>query len=362
MICVTIISKGAIKLAKKSGIGDVIAATLGDVSKSDTRAELIPMRELHDDPDNFYPLQGFHDQVALAESIIANGVLEPLIVTPRKEGGFAVLSGRSRWRAISLPIVRNARPDVIQGVPCVVLPVMDAARKMSVIIEANRQRVKSSATLAEEAEKLTAAYTERKNAGEELPGRIRDRVAKALEVSATKLATIKATKEHLTLPGFRAQWEDGKISDSVAYEISKMQGDHQYRLLDWLINHGREASSLKIADVKKLEQQFSARPRKFDLTQEQEDALFLDAAESFLPRHLRISISECQTRAEAIDALRRLNRNSCVHGPDWAYECGNSGVCFRNGKSGVVPKITRTWAEVYDAMALIALRKKTGMA
>lgn len=344
-------------MAKTNKIGDAIAATLGDVSTIDTSApvQYIPLDELTPNRRNFYPAPDFDALNELANSIIANGLLEPLVVTPGAGGvGYRIISGHSRWRALSLPYVRNERPDLVNAVPCVVLPPMSEEQELCAVIEANRQRVKNAATLAAEAEKLTEAYVKRKQAGEELPGRIRDRVADALKVSASKLAMAQATREHLTLPGFKAQWESGKIPDTVAYEISKMEGDHQYRLLDYLCNNGMEAGELKVSDVKALEAQFNERPRKWDMPREKEDELFLEAA-ALLAKYLRFDSSRCKTRAEAVDLLKKSNIHMRAAGPGYDLDCRADGVRVRNGKDA--PKITRSWAEVYDAMCIFALRK-----
>ena len=347
-------------MAKRNSIGEAIAQTLGDdVSRIDTSVQLIPWTKIKPNPRNFYPIPEPDALAELASSIAVNGLLEPLAVI--KNGvmdEYRLISGHSRWRAINLPVVKFVRRDLYMGVPCVVLPVTPTCdQEMCLIIEANRQRVKSAALLAEEAEKLAAAYASRKNAGEQMPGRIRDRVAESLKVSASKLAMAEATKKNLTLPGFAEQWRGGQIPDTVAYEISKMQGDHQYRLLDWCINNGRPAGSLKVAEVKALEAQFNARARKWDMPREKEDALFLAAAEKVLTEHLRFDLADCGTRSDAIKELAKCNRASGGGGDDWDYACDAKGVTVRNGKAGAAPKITRSWAEVYDALCIAALRK-----
>lgn len=348
-------------MAKTNKIGDAIAATLGGVSTIGTSApvQYIPLDDLEPNPRNFYPAPDFDALNDLAESIIVNGLLEPLTVTPDAGGvGYRIISGHSRWRALSLPLVRSRRPDLVAAVPCVVLPPMSEERELCAVIEANRQRVKNAATLAAEAEKLTEAYVKRKQAGEELPGRIRDRVADALKVSASKLAMAQATREHLTLPGFKAQWESGKIPDTVAYEISKMGGDHQYRLLDYLIDNGMEAGQLKVSDVQRLENQFNQRPRKWDMPREKEDELFLEAADALLKNRLRADISHCKGRAEVIAALKKSNNRMRACGLWYFVDCRADGVTVRNGKDA--PKIKRSWAEVYDALCILALRKMMG--
>ena len=248
----------------KLAIGDYLAETLGgvSVSESDTSACRIPLEKLVPNPRNFYPAPTSEALNALIESIVANGLLEPLTVTPDNGDKFRIISGHSRRLALLSPEVRSARPELWDGVPCVVRPSMSEAQEITAVIEANRQRVKGSALIAEEAQKLTEAYIKRKEAGEDLPGRIRDRVAQAMQVSASKLAMAQATQKNLVVPSFRQMWKDGNLGETVAYEISKLTPDVQHRLLDWSIDHGEQVERYMISDVKRLGIALDATPRK----------------------------------------------------------------------------------------------------
>lgn len=213
------------------------AATLSpDVSESDTMLREIPIDQLHPNARNFYPTLSPEDLDLLTESVEANGLLEPLTVVPgEKPDDYRLISGHNRLRALTA--LHKEYPDdpKWQQIPCVVLPALTREQELSAIIEANRQRKKTGALLAEEAEKLTESYVARQQAGEKLPGRIRARVAEALQVSQTKLATVKAIKDHLVVPEFKERWEKGDIPEDAAYEISKLDQETQYRLLDWSI-------------------------------------------------------------------------------------------------------------------------------
>ena len=123
---------------------------------------------------------------------------------------------------------------------------MTEEQELCAVIEANRQRVKSPALLAEEAERLTKIYIKRREAGEELPGRIRDRVAEAMQVKKTKLANLSAIKNGIKVPGIIARWEKGELPEAAALEIARMDDETQYRLLDWMIDNHR---SYAIKDV-----------------------------------------------------------------------------------------------------------------
>lgn len=221
------------------------AQTLGNVSESDTGLQMLPLDKLDANRKNFYPPVDEFD--ALVESIDANGLLEPLTVVAAGNGRYRLISGHNRLNAVKELRGRSLGLDTRwKEVPCLVLPPMTEAQEQSAIIEGNRQRRKNSALLAEEAQKLTECYIERKKAGEDLPGRIRQRVAEALQVSQTKLAVLSAIRENLKVPGFVRDWKEGRLLESVAYEISKLDQEAQYRLLDWHIESGRMLTTVTV--------------------------------------------------------------------------------------------------------------------
>lgn len=226
------------------------AATLKPVSESDTMME-IPVDDIRDNPRNFYPTPDPQTLRALADSIRANGLLEPPTVVPAGDGTYRLISGHSRLAAI-----RSMWEDVTEAdwtrfskILCRVLPPMSEGQEQAAVIEANRQRVKSNALLADEAARLTEAYIKRREAGEQLPGRIRDYVAEALQVKATKVANLSAIKNGLKVPGIVERWKRDEIPEAAALLIARMDLDEQYRLLDWMIEKYRPYS---INEVRKF--------------------------------------------------------------------------------------------------------------
>ena len=225
------------------------AGTIAPVrSESDTMRE-IAIDKILDNPRNFYPMPGPAALAALEDSIRANGLLEPPTVIAAEDGtSYRLISGHSRMAAIRA--LHAKTPEQWETVPCRVLPTMSEEAEASAVIEANRQRVKSSALLAEEAEKLTELYIKRREAGEDLPGRIRDRVAEALQVKSTKIANVTAIKNGIKVPGIAERWKRDEIPEAAALMIARMNIDEQYRLLDWMIDKGR---SYTINEVRKFD-------------------------------------------------------------------------------------------------------------
>ena len=202
------------------------------VSESDTELLEIPLEKIRENPGNFYPPLPEDEAEALRESIQANGLLEPLLVVADGDT-YRLVSGHNRFRALQ-DLRGNALGMAYKTALCRVLPAMDPDHEITAIIEANRQRKKTPAVLQQEAEALTEVYVRRKQAGEDLPGRIRDRVAEAMQVSATKLANLNAIKHGLACDDFRTAWEHGNITESCALEIARMDPQEQEQLHDWL--------------------------------------------------------------------------------------------------------------------------------
>ena len=227
-------------------------------SESDTMMELL-VDDIRDNPRNFYPTPDPQALRALMDSIRANGLLEPPTVVPSGDGQtYRLISGHSRMAAIKA-LRKTETPEQWATVLCRVLPPMTEYQEQAAVIEANRQRVKSNALLAEEAARLTEAYIKRREAGEQLPGRIRDYVAEALQVKATKVANLSAIKNGLKVPGLVDRWKRDEIPEAAALLIARMDIDEQYRLLDWMIDKGR---SYTINEVRKFSTCYTMTRRK----------------------------------------------------------------------------------------------------
>lgn len=220
--------------------------TMQPVPDSDTA--WIALEDIYQNPKNFYPKPDTKAMEELVESIDANGILEPPTVVRNGEH-FRLISGHSRIEAVHLLQIKAPGDPRWSKVLCRVLPPMSEDQELTAVIEANRQRVKPNWILAEEAERLTKSYIKRKEAGEELPGRTRDRVAEALQVNKTKLANLSAIKNGLKVPGIINAWKENRIPEAAALEIASMDLNTQYRLLDWMIEKGR---SYTIKEVRKF--------------------------------------------------------------------------------------------------------------
>lgn len=217
------------------------------VSESDTELREIPLEKIRENPGNFYPPLPEDEAEALRESIQANGLLEPLLVVADGDT-YRLVSGHNRFRALQ-DLRGNALGMAYKTALCRVLPAMDPDHEITVIIEANRQRKKKPALLMDEAKRLTESYIRRKQAGEDLPGRIRDRVAEALGVNSTKLANLSAIKNGLKDTQLVVWWQTGTMPEAAALEAARMDAEEQEHLRLWLLGHYEKPT---LANVRKF--------------------------------------------------------------------------------------------------------------
>lgn len=310
----------------------------------------IPVDEILDNPRNFYPRPDNNALGALMESIQANGLLEPPTVVPAEDGKYRLISGHSRMAALRL-LAANRDEAVAKQfttVLCRVLPAMTEEQEVCAVIEANRQRVKSNALLAQEAEKLKESYIRRKKAGEEFPVGLRDWVAKEMQINATKVGNLQVIKKGLKVPDIIARWESGELPEAAALEIARMDDETQYRLLDWMIDNHR---SYTIRDVQEF-----VRSRKA-VAQASEDEKYIE-----LLTHMRDSLEQtlqdCADRQAGILALKNRFRWAGGGSSEGGFNGTSKGLELY-GKDG--KRILRPWATVWDMLAAMRLQDGTAL-
>jgi len=213
-------------VAKKAGFD--LSAIIGDVNAGNSgTVELIPAEQIHPNDKNFYDIC---DLDGLIDAILMDGLQAPLIVNKKAEGYYEIISGHRRFEALKkiiaekLPIREGKlfASDIAAGyIPCLVNRYDNELQAELALIRANSDnRVLSSAEKAKQVERVEMLLYQLKEQGYEFPGRMRDYVAEACKVSASRIARLKVIKDKL-VPEFKELYEKGEINESVAYALAK---------------------------------------------------------------------------------------------------------------------------------------------
>ena len=85
--------------AKKGGLGKGLSAIFLENDNESAGSTVLPISEI--EPNRSQPRHDFDEESLreLADSIAAHGILQPLLVRPRPEGGYQLVAGERRWRA-----------------------------------------------------------------------------------------------------------------------------------------------------------------------------------------------------------------------------------------------------------------------
>lgn len=115
--------------AKKRGLGRGLDSLL-KIEAPD--AHSLPLERLK--PNHVQPREHFDedDLASLAESIRAQGVVQPVVVTPRTDGDYTIVAGERRWRA--------AQRAGLSEVPVAIRKVSDDRQLLEMALVENLQR------------------------------------------------------------------------------------------------------------------------------------------------------------------------------------------------------------------------------
>jgi ParB family chromosome partitioning protein len=283
----------------KRGIGRGLAAILPEAA-SDDAGELLelPVKLIKPNPDQPRTQFGAEALAALAASIEASGVVQPLLVRPLSDGSYELVAGERRWRA--------AQQAGLEKVPAVVRDQEQAERLQAALIE---NMVREDLNPVEEARACAALVEELGLTKEELARRVgRSRPAvsnliRLLELPDETLAALEARE----------------LSEGHGRALLGAGGNDVRRRL------GRDAiragwSVRETENRVKLAGQPKARPRRSTVDPEQAAALESagDALESALGHEVRVRakgegiVAELRFDdiAEANALARALHRNA----------------------------------------------------
>lgn len=233
------------KNAQKAAVGD-------ETPKARFRTKDINIKKLYSNDKNFYSVT---DIEPLAQKILLVGLIENLEVVhdPCDRGEYRITAGERRWRALKL-LVEQGYTD-FEMVTCQIQTPASADEEMLRLIIANDYRNKTVADILEEEKQLKDILQRMKQEGRTIKGykldsgRLRDVIAKMLQMPATKIAQIESINKHL-IPEFAGELKEGRLTFSAAYMISGINEETQAEMLERYQENG-----LTYKEVKEIKQE-----------------------------------------------------------------------------------------------------------
>lgn len=257
------------KNAQKAAVGD-------ETPKARFRTKDINIKKLYSNDKNFYSVT---DIEPLAQKILLVGLIENLEVVhdPCDRGEYRITAGERRWRALKL-LVEQGYTD-FEMATCQIQTPASADEEMLRLIIANDYRNKTVADILEEEKQLKDILQRMKQEGRTIKGykldsgRLRDVIAKMLQMPATKVAQIESINKHL-IPEFAEELKEGRLTFSAAYMISGMNEETQAEMLERYQENG-----LTYKEVKEIKQQQEEKAAAEQIEGQMDIDQFTEAAE-----------------------------------------------------------------------------------
>ena len=352
---------------------DIASVLKGAAAKTEREQIVyIPLEDIVPNPDNFYTLEGIEDLAANIELI---GLQQPLRIRPGKDGKYVVVSGHRRRAACLLISHGDSEGSHMfdQGVPCIIDndACSDSMRELRLIFANSSTRVMTPADLSRQAERVEELLYQLKEEGVKFPGRMRDHVAKACAVNATKLANLHAIRSKL-IPELLEEFDANRLNESVAYRISQeretVQKELARRAGDSIRSYTKAMADAAIEQIKApkagtaaAEPQFDGRghlewdAEEYAAQRRLEDGTFAERLSELFVMFVE-DLGNVTDRCEGIEFLKRKHGGTHHGGTTETgfFDCSPKGLTLADGDHE--DAITRTWTEVFDELSLGALR------
>ncbi len=274
---------------KRRGLGRGLELLVGGVGEPELLH--LPVETVHANPRQ--PRKRFDGEAtsALADSIRAQGLVQPVVVRPREAGGFELIAGERRWRA-----AREA------GVPTVPALVRAADDRDSLVLSLVENVAREQLTAVEEARAYALLMDE---FGLSL-GDLADRVGKAKPTVSNRLRLLELPDDVLALV------ERGELSEGHARAVLAVpDNEGRRRLARQIVRRGL---SVRAAERAARWSGAKTKPRKvprIDPALAERARKAAERATGFAARvaagRLEIAFGDETELEELVEALERLS-------------------------------------------------------
>lgn len=231
------------KLQLDAGIAKNMKAAASDSFIDNIK--MIDVSEIVSSEKNFYEISGID---LLADDIEREGLKHNLVVAKDPTTGlYEVKSGHRRLAAIER-LIAEKRINKNVKLPCIIDgEKTEAENNFDLIMLNATQRKYSDADVMHEYEEIERTLKALADEGKPVKGRMRDNIAKILEVSPAQVGKIENIK-HNAVPEVEKAVKGGAMSISTANELAKLPEEKQKEII-------KEKPNISHTEVKELQKQ-----------------------------------------------------------------------------------------------------------
>ena len=278
---------------KRRGLGRGLEVLVGGLGDGPELAQL-PVDSIHPNPRQ--PRRRFAPEAGsgLAKSIQAQGMLQPVVVRPRPEGGYELIAGERRWRA--------AKEAGITKVPALVREADDSQSLLLSLVE-NVAREQLSAV--EEA-RAYALLVDEFGLG---VGEIADRVGRSTPSVSNRLRLLELPDDVLWLIA------RGELTEGHAKAVlSAPDQSARRRLAKRVVREGLSVRATERAARALGARTYRTRPKSVDPALAERTARAIQRLTGFRPKvtptRVEIPFADDRELAELAEALERTSLSS----------------------------------------------------
>ena len=212
----------------------------------------ININELHPFTDHPYKVEDNEEMYALRDSIYQCGLLSPILVRPRAEGGYEVISGHRRVRALQLLNVNSIEARVCD---------MTDEEAILVMVDSNLHREHILPSEKAKAYKMKMDAMKRQGERTDLtlsPMATKSAIDSAAEIGSaageSRDQVFRYIRLNLLIPELLDMVDEGRIAFRPAVELSHLQEQEQYDLLTTIESEDATPSLSQAIRLKRLSQ------------------------------------------------------------------------------------------------------------
>lgn len=201
-------------MARKFNLAELMGETVSNLNTENAKEQEIPLADIEENAANIYAQTDIEE---LAESIKVAGLMQPLVVWPKPDGGYLLLAGHRRRNAIEQLGWNTA--------PCRVLDKNFDPALRTLVLHWTNTMVRGGGGLtapyiAQAAKEIEEALKDLQARGVvELPGKLRSYIADVLDKNESAVQRAQYIDKHLD-----RQWKEKlcrkRINESIADEIA----------------------------------------------------------------------------------------------------------------------------------------------